>query len=66
MAVSGVFAAGYGCARIFTEYFREPDYEVMLGSWVISAGQMLSIPMIILGGALLLVAYKKYSTTSLS
>jgi len=27
---------------------------------------MLSLPMIILGGALLLVAYKKYSTTSLS
>ena len=65
MAVSGVFAAGYGCARFFTEYFREPDYEVMLGPWVISAGQMLSLPMIVLGGALLLVAYKKYSTTSL-
>jgi len=38
----------------------------MLGPWVISAGQMLSLPMIILGIALLLVAYKKYSTTSLS
>jgi len=66
MAVSGVFAAGYGCARFFTEYFREPDYEVMIGPWVISAGQMLSLPMIILGVGLLLVAYKKYSTTSLS
>ena len=61
MAVSGVFAAGYGCARFFTEYFREPDYEVMVGPWLISAGQMLSLPMIMLGGFLLFIAYKKSS-----
>lgn len=59
MAVSGVFAAGYGMARFFTEYFRIPDYEVSLGPVVISAGQMLSIPMIALGIVLLFVAYKK-------
>ena len=59
LAVSGMFAAGYGCARFFTEYFRMPDYEVFIGPWVISAGQMLSLPMIVLGIALLLIAYKK-------
>lgn len=59
MAVSGVFAAGYGVARFFTEYFRTPDYEVTLGPLVISAGQMLSVPMIILGIVLLLMAYRK-------
>ncbi len=59
MAVSGVFAAGYGLARFFTEYFRVPDYEVTLGPVVISAGQMLSIPMIALGIVLLLLAYKR-------
>lgn len=59
LAVSGLFAAGYGCARFFTEYFRTPDYEVGLGGWTISAGQMLSLPMVALGIALLLVAYKK-------
>ncbi len=58
MAVSGVFAAGYGCARFFTEYFRTPDYEVQLGSLVLSAGQLLSLPMIVLGVALLAVAYR--------
>ncbi len=58
MAVSGVFAAGYGCARFFTEYFRTPDYEVQFGSLTLSAGQMLSLPMVVLGLALLLLAYR--------
>ena len=59
LAVSGVFSLGYGCARFFTEYFRMPDYEVNLGDWTISAGHMLSLPMIVLGLMLLIVAYKK-------
>jgi phosphatidylglycerol:prolipoprotein diacylglycerol transferase len=59
MAVSGVFALGYGCARFFTEYFRTPDYEVSFAGLTISAGQMLSLPMIVLGIVLLLLAYKK-------
>jgi phosphatidylglycerol:prolipoprotein diacylglycerol transferase len=59
MAVSGVFALGYGCARFFTEYFRTPDYEVSFAGWTISAGQMLSLPMIALGIVLLLIAYKR-------
>ncbi|MES2831093.1 MAG: prolipoprotein diacylglyceryl transferase [Pseudomonadota bacterium] len=59
MAVSGVFAAGYGMARFFTEYFRIPDYEIALLGFSVSAGQMLSLPMILLGLILLFVAYKK-------
>jgi phosphatidylglycerol:prolipoprotein diacylglycerol transferase len=59
MAVSGVFALGYGCARFFTEYFRTPDYEVSFAGLTISAGQMLSLPMIALGIVLLMVGYKK-------
>jgi phosphatidylglycerol---prolipoprotein diacylglyceryl transferase len=61
MAVSGVFALGYGCARFFTEYFRMPDYEVSLAGIVISAGQMLSVPMIVLGIVLLFIAYRRKS-----
>jgi phosphatidylglycerol:prolipoprotein diacylglycerol transferase len=57
MAVSGLFALGYGCARFFTEYFRTPDYEVVFAGVTISAGQMLSLPMIVLGAVLLYVAY---------
>src|SRR5690606_33222521 len=57
MAVSGVFALGYGCARFFTEYFRMPDYEVVWFGFTLSAGQMLSLPMIVLGLLLLWLAY---------
>lgn len=64
LAVSGVFALGYGCARFFTEYFRIPDYEVQFAQFTISAGQMLSLPMIALGIILLMLAYKKPTTDS--
>ncbi len=66
LAVSGVFALGYGCARFFTEYFRMPDYEVQSAQFTISAGQMLSLPMIALGIILLVVAYKKPSTNNIN
>ncbi len=59
MAVSGMFALGYGCARFFTEYFRVPDYDVTFAGVTISAGQMLSLPMIALGIALLWWAYRQ-------
>ena len=58
LAVSGLFALGYGCARFFTEYFRIPDYNVSFAGFTISAGQMLSVPMIVLGLVLLIVAYR--------
>ncbi len=58
MAVAGMFSLLYGCARFFTEYFRVPDYEVHFGGITISAGQMLSVPMIVLGIILLVLAYK--------
>ncbi len=64
MAVSAVFALGYGCARFFTEYFRTPDYEVNLLGMTISAGQMLSVPMIVLGIVLLALAYGRPSPQS--
>jgi phosphatidylglycerol:prolipoprotein diacylglycerol transferase len=62
MAVSGMFSLLYGCARFFTEYFRTPDYEVTFAGITISAGQMLSVPMIVLGIILLLLAYRKPRT----
>jgi phosphatidylglycerol:prolipoprotein diacylglycerol transferase len=58
MAVSGMFSLLYGCARFFTEYFRTPDYNVTFAGWTISAGQMLSLPMIALGIVLLIFAYR--------
>ncbi|MDP5007699.1 MAG: prolipoprotein diacylglyceryl transferase, partial [Glaciimonas sp.] len=58
MAVAGMFSLLYGCARFFTEYFRVPDYNVTFAGFTISAGQMLSVPMIILGIILLVMAYR--------
>ncbi len=59
MAVSGMFSLLYGCSRFFTEYFRTPDYEIGFAGMTISAGQMLSLPMVALGIVLLLLAYRK-------
>src|SRR5690606_31179104 len=66
MAVGGMFSLLYGCARFFTEYFRTPDYEVHFGTVTISAGQMLSIPLIILGLAMLFMAYRSSSNSTTS
>ena len=57
LAVGAVFVMLYGCARFFTEYFRTPDYEVGFIGMTISAGQMLSLPMILVGALLLWLAY---------
>ncbi|MBS1187707.1 MAG: lgt [Burkholderiaceae bacterium] len=56
-AVSGMFLLLYGCARFFTEYFRIPDYEVTFAGLTISAGQMLSLPMIVASLAFFWLAY---------
>ena len=59
MATSGVFLIGYGCLRVFSEFFRMPDAHlnfVALG-WV-TMGQILSLPMIAAGVVLVVLAYR--------
>lgn len=58
LAVGGLFVMLYGAARFFTEYFRTPDYEVAFGPFTISAGQMLSLPMVAAGLIMLVVTYR--------
>ncbi|SMP81470.1 prolipoprotein diacylglyceryl transferase [Noviherbaspirillum suwonense] len=60
LAVGALFVLLYGCARFFTEYFRTPDYEVHFVGITISAGQMLSLPMIIGGVLMLVLSYRSY------
>ena len=57
-AVSGLFLLSYGCARCFCEFFRKPDPQLgyLAFGWL-TMGQVLSIPMIILGIGLLWWAY---------
>jgi phosphatidylglycerol:prolipoprotein diacylglycerol transferase len=45
----GVFLVGYGSARFFVEFFREPDRQLGLMSWGLSMGQSLSAPMVFVG-----------------
>lgn len=58
-AISGVFLIGYGAFRFITEFFREPDHGIFGQSYTISMGQWLSLPMIAIGIAMLVLAYRK-------
>lgn len=46
---SGLFLIGYSLSRIFVEFFREPDQYIGLFLDYISMGQILSLPMLIIG-----------------
>jgi phosphatidylglycerol:prolipoprotein diacylglycerol transferase len=48
-AVSGLFLIGYGSFRFLAEYFRTPDAGIFGQSDIVSMGQWLSLPMIVLG-----------------
>jgi len=56
-SVGGLFLAGYGTSRFVVEYFREPDAHLgLLG--LFSMGQWLSLPMIVAGVLLMVLAYR--------
>ncbi|MAY15422.1 MULTISPECIES: prolipoprotein diacylglyceryl transferase [Oceanospirillaceae] len=58
-AVSAMFLIGYGLFRTIAEFFREPDAHIGfdLFGWM-SRGQLLSLPMIVIGIILLVIAYR--------
>jgi phosphatidylglycerol:prolipoprotein diacylglycerol transferase len=51
--VGGVFLAGYGAARIIAEFFREPHAGHWLNVGPFTAGQFYSLPMVLIGLALI-------------
>ena len=64
-AITGMFLVGYGLSRSFIELFRQADaqfitaanpmgYVVQFGDAGLSMGQLLSLPMVLLGLALIL------------
>lgn len=59
-AIAGLFFAGYGLARIFSEFFR--DSESMIAGWF-SMGMLLSLPMWLAAVFFLWVAYKRPAWT---
>jgi phosphatidylglycerol:prolipoprotein diacylglycerol transferase len=60
MAVSGVFSLGYGIFRSILEFFRVPDpqHGYLAGGWL-TMGQILSMPLIIGGIILIVLAYSR-------
>lgn len=56
--ISGTFLAGYGAARMFVENFREPDIQIGYIAGFITMGQILCLPMILLGAAVIMHARK--------
>jgi phosphatidylglycerol:prolipoprotein diacylglycerol transferase len=59
MAVSGLFLLGYGVFRSSVEFVRQPDAHIgfVALDWL-TMGQVLSLPMILCGSLLLVLAYR--------
>ncbi|WP_028536970.1 prolipoprotein diacylglyceryl transferase [Paludibacterium yongneupense] len=57
--VSALFLVGYGSARFLVEFTREPDNFLGLLAFNMSMGQWLSLPMIVIGLAMLFVLKKR-------
>jgi len=60
LAPSGLFLVIYGCSRFLVEFVRIPDAQLgyLAGGWL-TMGQVLSLPMILIGAALLVFAYSR-------
>nr|HBN07607.1 prolipoprotein diacylglyceryl transferase [Cyanobacteria bacterium UBA8530] len=65
-ATFGLFLVCYGAFRFFAEFFRNPDVQLGLVLGPLSMGQVLCLPMVAIGGALLVWAYRKKSVPALS
>ena len=68
--MAGLFFAVYGLSRFILEYFRQADAQfitpdnplghvIRIGEWGVSMGQMLSLPMLIVGLAMLIWARRR-------
>jgi phosphatidylglycerol:prolipoprotein diacylglycerol transferase len=59
MSVSGLFLLGYGTFRFIIEFVRVPDSHLgyLAFDWL-TMGQVLSVPMILLGATMMAMAYR--------
>jgi phosphatidylglycerol:prolipoprotein diacylglycerol transferase len=63
---SGAFLIGYGIFRSIVEFFREPDAHLGLYFSFISKGQILSIPMILIGMLIIYIGYLSQQKSAIS
>ena len=59
--LTGTFCMGYAVARMVGEIFRQPDdfLNFILGTSWLTMGMLLSIPMLIVGGILIVLAVRR-------
>ena len=62
--VGGAFLAGYGVFRFIIEFVREPDAHIGLLGDVISQGQLLSLPMVVIGAVAMIWAGKTHAKSA--
>ena len=55
---AGVFALGYGIARFFCEFFREPDAQLGFLWGGLTMGMLLSLPLMLAGIGFIVVALR--------
>ena len=63
---TGSFFIGYGVFRSFVEFFREPDAHLGLYFTFISKGQILSIPMILVGILIIYLGHLSQQKSAIS
>ena len=56
---SGLFVGLYGAARIFCEFFREPDPQLGFLFGGATMGMLLSAPLVVLGGVLIVLSLRR-------
>ena len=64
--ILGSFIAIYAFARIASEFFREPDPQLGFLWGGLTMGMLLSVPMIIAGAILIVVAWRRTPTNQLA
>src|SRR5829696_4555934 len=57
--ILGSFIAIYGLARTTGEFFREPDPQLVFLWGGLTMGMLLSVPMVIVGGILIMMAWHR-------
>jgi phosphatidylglycerol:prolipoprotein diacylglycerol transferase len=57
--LTGAFLIGYGVFRSFAELFREPDAHLGFIAQGLTMGQLLSLPMALIGVCLVLRAARR-------
>jgi phosphatidylglycerol:prolipoprotein diacylglycerol transferase len=57
--LSGIFLCGYSISRMVLENFREPDVQIGFLFDHVTTGQMLSLPMILIGAVIIFISSRR-------